>query len=196
MLLPILDLVSWGLMVLAPTILAYFHFKHIADASGKFSIGPTMVVEPQNLFGFAFQMTAWAVEKVVIVMDAPACFFDPVISLLVSGKTNWYPESLGHSAWRVLTFPFFVLPAWSYVGSGIDALIGKKRVGKGNMIFGLVMAGLLIVIAGGVRFGLSAAERQDQEFLPWFVAGFVVWAILFAVPFVAWLRQRKRLGPM
>ena len=194
MLLPILDLVSWGLIVLVPTILAYFHFKHIGNTLEEFSIGPNLVVQPQNLFTFAFQMTAWTVEKTIIVMNAPACFFDPVVSLAVSGRTNWYPESLGHSAWRVLTFPFFALPAWFYVGSGIDALAGKKRVSKGGMIFGFVMAAVSIVIAGGAWFGLSAAERQGQELLPWFVSGFAVWAILFTLSPLAWLKQRKRAG--
>lgn len=37
-----------------------------------------------------------------------------------------------------------------------------------------------------------AAEREGQERLNWLIEGFAIWAVLFSIPVVAWMRQKRQ----
>ena len=78
------------------------------------------------------------------------------------------------------------------MGLGIDAGIGHCLVRRWNVALSLFLALTFAVLFCGFRFGMPAAEREGQEFLSWLIEGFALWAVLFAIPFVAWMLQRKR----
>ena len=186
-LLPIADLLVAAALVLVPALLFFFRLKHTAHGSGH-------VVE--SFFSFAFFRAAAAAEKAIAVLNAPAHFVDLNVSLLTSRTTawtsystsRWYPAWLGLWPGRSLTYPIYALPAWFYVGRGVDALLGRRGVRTGNMVFSLMLAVVAIVICFSLRFGLSSEERKDDVNL--YIEGFALWACLFAIPFAAWFRQK------
>lgn len=106
------------------------------------------------------------------------------------------PASLLPSTWHALIYPVYALPAWIYIGLGIDAGIGRCLVRRWNVVLSLCLALTFAVLFCGFRFGMSAAERESQELLSWFIEGFALWAVLFAIPFVAWMLRRKRETPL
>jgi hypothetical protein len=60
------------------------------------------------------------------------------------------------------------------------------------VVLSLFLALSFGVLFCGFRFGMPEAEREGQELLSWFIEGFALWAVLFAIPFVAWMLRRKR----
>lgn len=126
----------------------------------------------------------------ITLMNAPAYWIQYPVSLVIGHKPNWYPASLGSAAWRVLSFPFFAIPAWMFVGRGIDAFFKHRRISWVEMLISLICALLFVAISAGLRFGLSESERAGQELLSWYIAGFGWWSAVIAVPFGIWCIQR------
>ena len=126
------------------------------------------------------------------ILDAPAKFVEIPVSFLISRTPNWHPAAFYSWSWQSLVYPVYALPAWFYIGLGIDALFGRRRVGRSNMIFSVVIAVAFAVMCCGLEFGISAAERQGQERLTWYIKGFALWAALFVIPCAAWVRQKYR----
>ena len=89
-------------------------------------------------------------------------------------------------------YPIYALPAWIYIGFAIDAMIGRRHIRRWNMILSMLLALTCASLFCGFRFGLPAAEREGQERLSWFIDGLALWAVLFSIPVMAWLRQRRR----
>ena len=151
-----------------------------------------MTIPSDRFLSVAFDRAGWWAEKPATILNAPAKFVDAVVSLLVARKANWHPASLLPSAWHALIYPIYALPAWAYIGLGIDAGIGRCLVRRWNVVLSLFLALTFAILFCGFRFGMSAAEREGQELLSWLIEGFALWAVLFAIPFVAWMLRRKR----
>ncbi len=193
LLLPLVTLVFWSAVILAPALLFFFSLKNAAHGSGSVSFATgegQMTIPARSFLAVAFDRAGWLGEHAITVVEVPAIFVGAVMSLIVARTADWHPASLLPSTWRSLIYPLYGLPAWYYVGRGIDALLGHKRVGRGNMITSITLALASGVLCCGFRFGMSAAERQGQ--LTWSIEGLALWAVLFAIPFVAWLRQRGK----
>jgi len=200
--LPIAELLLAAALILVPALVFFFRLKHAAHGSGHVLIhtGQFRTLVPfEGSFSFAFFRATAAAAKSIIVLNinTPASFVELIVSLLrppFSGTrystSSWYPGWLGLGPGRSLTYPIYALPAWFYVGRGIDALLARRRVGTGNMVLSVVLAGVAIAICCGLRFGLSPWEHQDQ--VGPYIEGFALWACLFAIPLVAWFRQRLR----
>jgi hypothetical protein len=185
-----LALVFSTLLVLAPTFLDFLSFKHASHGTNSFSLGSEpsgLVIRSDNFLVTAFQVAAWFAEKPITVLNAPAHFVDLLISYAVSRKPFWWPDSLGPGAWRCLTFPLFALPAWFYVGFGVDALLGFKPVRTSNAVLSIFLTLMFGTIAAVLRFGLS----DDPGLRPGLMGGFTLWTFLFAIPLAAWLRQKS-----
>ena len=82
--------------------------------------------------------------------------------------------------------PFFCLPAWFFVGCGIDALLGWRRLHWAALATGTLLCVLFLVLFLGLRFGISTEERGEVVFPLW---GMSLWALLFASIPAAWIRQ-------
>jgi len=190
-----MDLLFWAVMVLAPALLFFVRLKHMAHGSGSVSLASgefEMTISSDHFLSIAFDRAGWSAEKSITLLDAPAKFVEIIVSLVVARTGNWHPASLLTSTWHSLIYPIYALPAWFYVGHGIDALFRRNRVRPSNMMVGLTLALVSGVLCCGFRFGLSAAERQGQDQLNWSIEGLALWALLFAIPFVAWLKQKAR----
>src|SRR6266852_4635992 len=198
LLLPLVTLLFWFAVIPAQALLFFFSLRHAAQGSGSVSFATEvgqMTIPSGSFLAVAFDRAGWRGEHAITVVEIPGVLVAALASLVVTRTANWHPGSLLPSTWRSLIYPFCGLPAWFYVGRGIDALLGRRRVSRGNMITSVILAIASGVLCCGFRFGISAAERQGQERLTWSIEGLALWAVLFAVPFVAWLRQRSRNVP-
>ncbi len=194
-LLPLLELLFGAAIVFAPAFLFFLRLKHMAHGAGGVSlaVGEFVIKIPSDRFlpVALDQAGRWA-EKPVTVLNAPAKFVEAFVSLLVAHKANWYPESILSSTWRAVIYPVYALPAWLYVGVGIDALMGRRPVRRWNAALSVFLALSFVVLFCGFRFGIPSADREGQELLSWFIDGFALWAVLFAIPFAAWMLWRRR----
>ena len=194
-LLPLLELLFGAATVLAPSLLFFLRLKQMAHGAGSvsLSVGEFVMKIPSDRFlPVALDRTGWWAEKPITILNAPAKFVEVFVSLVVAHKANWYPASFLSSTWHALIYPVYALPAWLYVGVGIDALMGRCRVRRWNAALSVFLALTFAVLFCGFRFGMPAAEREGQELLSWFIDGFALWAVLFAIPFAAWMLRRKR----
>ena len=193
--LPLLQLLFGAATMLAPALLFFFRLKQMAHGTGSASISYddiVMTIPSDHFLAVAFDRAGWWAEKPITILNTPAKFVEIFVSLLVAHKANSYPASLLSSTWHALIYPIYALPAWVYVGLGIDAGIGRRLVRRWNVGVSLFLALTCAILFCGCRFGMSSAERAGQELLSWFIIGFALWTILFAVPFVGWLLRRKR----
>jgi hypothetical protein len=195
LLLPLATLLFWLAVIPAPALFFFLSLKRAAHGSGSvsFTTGAGEIsILSRSFLPVAFDRAGWLGEHAITVVELPAAFLAAVVSLIVTQTANWHPASLLPSTWRCLIYPFYGLPAWYYVGRGIDALLARERVSKGNMITSMILALASATLCCGFRFGMSVAERQGQDRLAWSIEGLALWAVLFGILFVAWLRQRGR----
>jgi hypothetical protein len=198
-LLPLLELLFAAVIVLVPALIFFLRLKRMVHGAGSVSLSTSDIVitiPSDHFFSVAFDRAAWRAEKVATILNAPAKFVEIFVSLLIAHKANWYPAWLPPSTWRAVIYPLYALPAWVYVGLGIEAATGRRLVRRWNAVLSLFLALTCAVLLCGLRFGMSAAEREGQELLSWFIEGLALWAALFAIPFFAWMLQRKREPPL
>jgi hypothetical protein len=198
-LLPLLALLFGAVAMLVPALLFFFRLKQMAHGAGSVSLSSgdvVMTIPSDRFFSVALDRAGWWAEKPATILNAPAKFVESFVSLLLGHKANWHPASLLPSTWHSLIYPIYALPAWVYVGLGMDAGIGRCLVRRWNVVLSLFLALTFAVLFCGFRFGMSATEREGQEFLSWLTEGFALWAVLFAIPFVAWMLRRKRGTPL
>ncbi|HEX6496098.1 MAG TPA: hypothetical protein VF018_11480, partial [Acidobacteriaceae bacterium] len=86
-------------------------------------------------------------------------------------------------------FPFFALPFWWLVGRGLDGIVREERLHWSPLLIGTLLAGTCFVLVLGFRFGIPAAEREND---PWLMRGLTGWTIAFAVLPIAWILQTLR----
>jgi hypothetical protein len=198
-LLPLLELLFGAAIMLAPALLFFFRLKQIAHGAGSAALSSgdiVMTIPSDDFLSVAFDRAGWWAEKPATILNAPAKFVEVFVSLLVAHKGYWYPASLLPSTWHALIYPIYALPAWVYVGLGIDAGIGRCPVRRWNVVLSVFPALTCAVLFCGFRFGMPATEREGHELLSWFIEGFALWTVLFAIPFVAWTIRRKRETPL
>lgn len=189
LLLPLVELALWVSLVLVPTTLVYFHLHHVAQTgSAAIHAGEFSVTIPQDhLLAFALQVATISHSHAITAINLPGTFVEALISLPTSWPHLWHPPSMPIDIWRALTLPIFCLPAWWFVGVGLDALLGWRRLHWVALLTGSVLFVLFLVLFFGLRFGMSASERL--EVVDWAFWGLGLWIALFGVLPCAWLRQ-------
>ena len=178
-------------------LLRYHAFKHAAHEGDKiymFSGDLTFMIPSSEFTHAAFMGAAFSCEKPTIMVNAPGHFGVLMLAYLVRRKPFWFPNSIGPTIWHCVTYPIFAFPAWVFVGFGIDALLGRRRVTRKGSAASLTLSIVLLGIAAGLRFGLTLEERQEQELLSAYIAGLTLWGLLFLIPFVAWCARHLGHG--
>lgn len=138
--------------------------------------------------------TAMNVHGPIVAFNVPAIAIDGFINATLGRDGNWFQQRLGLHLWRVLAYPFLALPAWWFVGRGFDGFSGLARLRKLDLITSVTLTSLAFFLSAGLRFGLSAADREGQDSLGWFIGGLALWGALFAIPAVAWIRVKVNIG--
>jgi len=173
------------------TGLNYHSLKHAAHGTSNAVIGrgPSTVFEiPSDGFPrVAVIAAAMRLEKPFAILHAPSHFVDLGIAYLVVQKPFWFPSGIGPAVWQCITYPLFAIPAWFFVGRGINVLRTGVRTPISLVITGAVLALLFGVCAAVLRFGLA----DDPGLVPGRMEGFTLWTPLFAIPVFAPLKRKS-----
>jgi hypothetical protein len=198
-LLPLIELLFAAMIMVLPALRFFFHLKQMAHGSGSVSLASGEFVFTIPADRYLFFALDWAgrwAAKPITILNTPAKLMETLVSLAVARKGYWWPPSLLRSTWHALIYPIYALPAWIYLGLAIDALIGRRRPYRWSAILSVCLALTCASLFYGFRFGMPAAEREGQERLGWFIDGLALWAVLFSIPVVAWMRQKNRGIPL
>jgi hypothetical protein len=133
-------------------------------------------------------------ERMLAVLHAPGMLIFPPVYHLIS-KIDSRAELL---MLRGMWYPLCALPAWWFVGRGIDGALKKTRMRRIDLIVSTVLLLISLTISAGLRFGLSTQERAADDHLQSVILGFGLWAILIFSPAAAWFLQRgaNRVGTL
>ena len=196
-LLPLLEILFSAATILVPALLIFFRLKQMAHGVGSVSLSSGevgMTIPSDSFLAEAFwQAGSWA-EKPITILNAPAIFVEVFVALIVAHKATWYPAaSLFPVPWHVVIYPIYALPSWFYVGLGIDGVMGRYRVRGWNAAISVLLALTCAALFYGLKSVMPDYEGQEgQLLLSWLLGGFALWALLFAIPFAAWVLRRKR----
>jgi hypothetical protein len=190
LLLPLAELAAWTEIVAAPTALTVYRLHQAARGSDRIGVhfGQFQITLPRR------RWLPWALESVsmerwraITAANLPGTAIETLISLLTSWPSLWHPSGLSSEAWRTVAYPFFCLPAWWFVGLGLDGLLRRRRLHWATLLTGSILCLLFLVPIFGFRFGLSAAERVGMG---WVFFGFGFWTVAFGILPIAWIRQK------
>jgi hypothetical protein len=193
LLLPLGELaLTWALLVPLQTGFAYYRLREAAGnsdgiriRSGQFDLS----LRRQQFLFFAFGSTLVRQSHRISALNLPGGFVQGVISLPTSRPGIWHP-ALTLDSWRSLTFPFFCLPAWWFVGNGLDGLLGRKRLPIAILLSGSIFCLLFLTAIPGY----FTSPPSDQADLRWLMPGVGFWAIAFGILPVTWFRQWRQVG--
>lgn len=191
--LPVLVLLLSASIFIVPAVHGYRSCVRAQQPGSAYIAIGQIALPQQRLPQIVFRMTARNVYGPVSGLNAPAIFPDALISIVGGRSGNWFVHKFGLEVWRVISYPFFALPAWWFVGRGFDGLAKHARMRRSDLVVSLAFTVLAAALAAGLRFGLADSERQAQDSLNWFISGLALWGILFAVPAAAWIRNHA--GP-
>jgi hypothetical protein len=198
LLLPVLELVIWVALVLAPVTLAYLNFQH--EAAGKLVVwigtgNFTMMVPRSRFFAVALHSGTFESSHTITALNVPSIFVELPITLATRSQSVWHPYFYMLDDWRALVWPIYCLPFWWFAGTGLDALSGRKPLRWGILLGGTLFFILFALMFCLLQFGESPSERSETIVPIW---GCAFWAYLFAFMPAAWIRQwrmRKQSAP-
>ena len=193
-LVPLTALATWSSLVPIEAAVTVYSFLRAAGGSDNVHMraGPFETNIPRrNWLPFALEGVSFRHEHTIVAANFPGSVIEILISLPLSWPAVWHPNGLTAATWRTLSYPFFCWPAWWFLGRGLDGLVGRRRLHWAMFVVGVALFLVCIVLLLGLRFGLSAADRSEGSWPLW---GLGFWAFAFALPAVAWIRQR-RAGP-
>jgi len=193
-LLPAASLVVSLSVLLATTLLGWWNLSHAPRNAGKIVIGNGELhieMPADRAWQFAFRGAAEQVEGPISAINFPGAIIEAVVLGFRDQGAVWYPEQLGLEAWRAITLPFFALPAWWFVGRGVDGLTGERRTGKTAMVLSILFSALCLLLLTIGIFCTASEDWKDHSDV-WLLLGLAEWSFFFAAPAGAWFRQRNK----
>ncbi len=142
-----------------------FRIRHAVDELGPPYLSyREFVTSPRfwEVVQMGLDQVSWRTERVIQIMFGPAKWMDWLVSRLFDHRSmlSW--------SWTALSYPFLALPAWAFVGWGLDGFFGRLAIGWKAA----AASGLLVVAAG-----IWLAEAR-------------IWMLLFMIPALACWRRR------
>jgi len=189
LLLPIVELALWAVLVPTGAGLTYYRLYRAARGSQGVRIhsGQFELTVPRGGWvGFALASVPACRSRTIIVVNLPGLVADVVLSLPTAQPGRWHPSAMSLDTWRSFTFPFYCLPAWWFAGCGLDGLLGRRRLNRVMLWTGSAFC--LMYVSALIGYFMSAPA--DEADLRWLLPGLWLWAILFGVLPLNWLRRR------
>jgi hypothetical protein len=191
--LPLAAFLVWDVLVLGPAVMTYCQLVAAAhgERSARMHSEQIEYTVPRDRFlWFSMETAAVQHHDLIRSINFPGLFTQALISLPISWPNLWRPKGTPRFIWEALVMPFYCLPAWWFVGRGVDGLREKRRVNLASMIIGLILGLALLTVAVGFSISISSpAERADLQSI---VPSCALWGMAFNTHPVAWLRQRLR----
>jgi len=188
--LPLLSSALWVALIAIPATLAYVNMRHISrNGSGvTFHSHQYSFTVPRNrFFASSVRSSASLNHKVIEAANLPGFSIELLQSRLSSSwPMSWTPAGMDIFTWRAIIFPFYCLPFWWFVGLGVDALLRRRKLRWPVLLLGTLLCGFFLFLILGLRFGLSAEERDG---LVYPFLGFGLWIVLFGIFPMTWVRS-------
>lgn len=186
-LLPLATLAVWYFLVPAQVGLAWLNLHNLARHSTDGSAHlPYVTVPHDRILSFAIITVGMRQNKTITALDAPGIVGELLLSLPPSGDDLWHPAALTVESWASLCLPFFCLPAWWFVGRGLDGLLGWHQTRWWTLLIGTLFCIVFLFALLAFTLGETAQERADDIQIVWGVA---LWAVAFAVFPAAWIHR-------
>jgi hypothetical protein len=176
----------WVVLVIVPTTLIYMSLLQRAHNSSTAELS-FMSLPRERFASFALSVGTIRQSHLVTAINMPGMIGAMLVSI-PTWPNGWRPAWATMDSWRALSLPLFCLPAWWFVGKGIDALVGSIRLHWSPLLVGCLFCALFIFLGVGLGLTATADDRADMW---WMLSGMGLWAVLFAVFPFAWLRQRR-----
>lgn len=189
-LVPVMALVVWGIVILIPTLLLFDPLHHSSPAAEpiRVPVGSFAVFMAQShTLWWSFQMIASLRAPLVNGINLPGFVLNSLASLLLFGSARWHPAAMAPETLRVITTLILCLPAWWFVGRGVEAITGSRKVRWQTLVIGAVLCIFFLTLALGFTFGESPQEQAETTVPIW---SFFFWAAAFAIPTIAWCVQK------
>src|SRR5260370_21899099 len=110
---------------------------------GNFGI---MTLPRENILSFAISSATFRASHTIAAMNMPGFVGDILISLPTTWPTTWIPRRFTLDTWRCISFPIFSLPAWWFVGRGVEALFGSRRMRWPSLLLGTLFSLEFVVL--------------------------------------------------
>ena len=189
-LLPVAEITIWLALVPIQTGIIYYRFHQAAQGSQAVRIHTEHIdwtVPKDKWFSSAITAVATRNSETIVAINLPGLIVEILISIPTSWPSTWQPAGILLPVWRSLIFPIYSLPAWWFVGRGLDGLLGRRRVFRIMLITGSIAVLLLLIFLFGFFFSASQSERTD---LYWLLPGVVFWTFAFGLFPLTWVKQR------
>ena len=190
--LPIANLILATALLVIPALTFYFRVKHAAHGAdtvylraGEF----TLRLRSSEFLSQGFMSSGYLARHWVLPLNAPGIVGQLVVSVLSEYTGRLYRTTLFWPFWDSVIYAIFAVPAWGFIGRGVDQLREGLLVGRANLVMSLFLIVLSATVSVGLWIGSSNDPgRTEDAYLA--MVGFAGWSGLFAIPLIAWLRHR------
>ena len=140
LLLPVLELSAWTMLVPTEVGLIYYG-AHRATHGASAPLGSAeLILPPDRWVEYALRWMPLRDSHTIIAANLPGFLPDLLISLPTDQPGKWHPSWASLENWRCFTFPYYCLPAWWFVGYGLDALLARRRVRRAALRTGTILS--------------------------------------------------------
>jgi hypothetical protein len=183
-LLPLAELFVWFTLILVPAVQTSIAFVRQSRSSSNENAPFPFSRSLGYSLGFAFEEQF----PTIVNLNLPGVLIGLPISVPVLQHLRAHPAMLTTRSWAVVTLPFFCLPAWWFVGRGLDAVLVWTRPRLGFRIIGSILCCACIAFA----IAIAKSPPNDRSDLLPFMPGAILWAVAFGVFPFSWLLPRER----
>ena len=182
-LLPLAELSLWCALVLLPTLFMYGQL-YLFQALGNAPLG-------SGQFEFSLATVSERRFYTIVNLNLPGVLVGAPFSAPAASYFRSHPRVFSVRTWHTVTLPFFCIPAWWFLGVGMDAALTRKRLHWGLRAIGSILCCACIAVLIGI---LTSLPVDKPDLLP-FMPGTIFWAVAFGLfPLNCLLRFRANVG--
>ncbi len=185
-----------GLLVV-PALTFYFRIKHAAHGAATVYIRAgefTLPLRSSEFLSQGFMSAGYVARQWVLPLNAPGIVGQLLVSVFSRYTGRFYRATLFWPFWDSVIYAIFAIPAWRFVGRGVDQLRKGVSAGRANLVMSLVLIVLSATFSAVIWIGFlnDPGATEDARLAS---VGFAVWSLLFAIPLLAWVRNRRQPAP-
>jgi hypothetical protein len=192
--LPFAELALWSALVVIPTLLMYgeFYSLHRHENTSTSSAQFDLIVSRGGWLEFSLATVCERRFHTIVNLNLPGALIGAPLTAPVASYFRRNPSAFSVQTWHAVTIPFFCLPAWWFVGLGMEGVLTRKRLNWALRSVGSTLCCACIALAIGI---LTSPPADSADLLP-FIPGAIFWAVAFGLFPVNWLvTARPRNNP-
>lgn len=176
-LLPVAELALWSVLVLIPTLVIYgrlYSFQKHENAStrsGQFE----SILPRDRWLEFSLATVCERRFHTIVNLNLPGALIGAPLSVPAASYLRTHPSGFSVQTWHTVTMPFFCLPAWWFVGLGMEGALTRTRLHWALRSVGLIFCCACVAVVIGILTSPPADRRELVPFMP----GAIFWAVAF-----------------